>query len=97
MNLKMQAECDLAYINGEPKEEREKELSEFFYGLLKPQVFYGTKGKEATYFREFEQTCNVMRQNGVPEPKGLKAREYFQYLADLTKQSQKNKTPHGRR
>ena len=92
LHLKTKAILDADYIlKGDVNESKEKEIEEFFYSLLKPQVFWGTSGKEATYYRNFESTCNVMRQNGVPEPKKLTAREYLQYLNDLTKQHSKIK------
>ncbi len=86
------SELDLRYILEDVEDETQvKIVDDYFYSLTEPIVFYGTKGKEATYYRNFEQTCNMFRQNGVPEPKKMTAREFFQYLADLTKQAERSK------
>lgn len=87
MNLMLKAQIDLKYILGEKVNEKEEEMvSDFFYSLLKPTVFWGEKGAEVKHWKDFEMTCNLMRQYGVPEPKKLSVREWYQYLADLTKQ-----------
>lgn len=89
MNLMQKIAVDIDFINGIENEKKESELSDYFYDLMKPIKFWGTNGKEVTYFKAFESNCNAMRQNGVPDPKKLPARTFFQYQQELTKQYRK--------
>ena len=70
----------------EVSEQQKKELDDYFYGLSKPKVFWGSDGVEAKHDKGFESICALMTQFISRDPKKMTTLEFMQTLEELKKQ-----------
>lgn len=90
-NLKIKTIIELSKIVEEDfDEKREKEVDEYFYSLLKPQVFWGHDGFTVQHNKSFESACAIIAQQTSRNPKEMITIEYFQILEELRNQSKKH-------
>jgi hypothetical protein len=83
---------ELDKILKEPvNEKREQEIDEYFYLLLKPEIFWGHDGFTIQHNKNFESACAIIAQQTSRNPKEMITIEYYQTLEELKNQSKKNK------
>lgn len=91
-NLKRQASIYHSKITGAPvKDDEEKTIDDYFYGLIKPQEIYGRTGKSIQYNKDFEAVCAVITQEISRDPKLFTVMEYMQIVESMKKRAEEHK------
>lgn len=81
---------ELDKILEEPiNEKREQDIDDYFYSLLKPEVFWGHNGFTVQHNKSFESACAIIAQQTSRNPKEMITIEYYQILEELKNQSKK--------
>lgn len=68
----------------------EKEIDDYFYSLLKPEIFWGRDGFTVQHNKNFESACAIIAQQTSRNPKEMITIEYFQLLEELRNQSKRH-------
>ncbi len=80
----------LGRIRGEDVKDELERVEDELFSLFVPQKYDGQKGLEVKHIKGFNETCVIMQQHMVKDPRKMMTLEYFQAL-DLLKQQFKNK------
>ena len=91
-NLKLKALFDADKILGnEIPVEQKNTVDDYFYSLLKPEVFWGPQGYVVSHNKSFESSCVVISQQLSRDPKEMTVLEYYQSIDDLRSQAKSMK------
>lgn len=78
-------------ILGEDTAEEIKKIEKQIFDMAaKPKVFAGASAVHIRAFHNYNETCSIMRQNNLGEPKRMTVVEYFQSI-DILKKLKKPK------
>lgn len=68
-----------------------KELDSYLLDKMAPKSYGGPDGVETRFLKGFEQTCLVLEQNNISNPKGMTVLGFYQAFEMIQTQHAKNK------
>jgi len=90
-NLKKRIQISIDRIlERDVSDDEESIIEDYFYSLLKPDLFWGSDGFTVTHNKNFESACGIISQNTSRNPKEMITLEWMQILEDLRQQNKRH-------